>query len=178
MESIRKFADQPLTWTQPYVTCREYKLRCPDGLLAGLRWPSVWSSQAEGETVEGTWLLERSGWMKPRITAIVAKSNAEVGCLELEWGGGTAVFPSGSRYRWVRRSFWRGEWAFVDEKDDPLVTFTPQPGFFKYQLAVRILPRAIGVPELPLLTLLGCYTLILQAHDAAASSAAAVAAMG
>jgi hypothetical protein len=67
--------------------------------------------------------------MNPHVTLFPADSTLEVGVLNLGWGEGMFSGANGGRYRWVRRSFWRGEWAFTDEKDETLVSFTPQPGF-------------------------------------------------
>jgi len=174
MKSIRKFADQPLTWTQIRAMTRQYELRSGDGLVATLEWPRMFSSWARGKSVDGEWTFERDGW-PCQITVSSFGSGAEIGVLKLGWGEGTLVCANGSCYHWKRPSFWRGEWAFTDEKDQTLVQFTFEFDFFKFRAATKISPAAIVIPELPLLALLGCYTMILKADDAATASAASVA---
>lgn len=176
MKSIREVADQPLQWTQPKALKREYELRAGDDVVAFLRWEKAFGSLAAAESADGKWTFKRSGFLTPKVTVRIAGSESEVAVLRPTWRGeGTLECTNGYRYRWLNISFWRSEWAFINEAGQTLVRFKPQFAFFREGAEVKVEPGAVSIPDLSLLTLLGWYLMVLMSEDTGGAAAAAAA---
>jgi hypothetical protein len=173
MRSIREVAEHTLRWAQPGALSREYELRAGDEVLATLRWQKTFGSLALAEAADGTWTFKRSGFLRPKVTVRAPGSEAEVAVFKPSWGGeGTLRFSEGRGYQWVNTSFWRSEWAFTNEAGEPLIHFKPEVAFFKQAAEVKVEPRAVTASDLPLLTVLGWYLMLLLSEDAGAAAGA------
>jgi len=166
---------QELLWVQPAARRREHELRAGDDLVATLRFQR--GSLADAEAEGNHWTFKRQGFWQPRMTARVAGSDADLAIFRPHWaGGGTLEFADGRTVQLRSANFWQSEWVW-QEKDQPLILFKGRHGFVKAKGAVEVQPAAAGRPDVPLLSLLGWYLILLHADDAAvASSAASVAA--
>ena len=176
MRPISETGDQELLWIQPAAGRREHELRAGDDVVATLRFQrgSLASAEADGHH----WTFKRQGFWHPRVTVRVAGSDADIATFLPHWaGGGTLELNDGRTVRLGSANFWQSEWVW-QEKDQPLIRFKGRHGIVKAKGAAEILPAAAGLPEVPLLILLGWYLILLHAEDsAAASSGATVAAI-
>lgn len=170
---ICQVTEQDLLWTRPRTFKREYELRAGDELLSTLRWQKACSSLARAESVGGSWTFKRSGCFSQTVTARVSGSEADAAVFRPGWwSGGTLLFSDGRCYRWLHTSFWRSEWAFVEEGDQSLIHFKSRFAFWTQAAEVKVVPGTVTVPDLFLLIALGWYLMLLQSEDAAGAAAA------
>jgi hypothetical protein len=172
---ISEVAGQELLWVQPAARKREHELRAGDDLVATLRFQR--GSLADAEADGQHWTFKRQGFWQPRVTVRVAGSDADVAVFHPRWtGGGQLEFPDGRIIGFTSANFWQSQWVWQD-KDRPLLLFKGRHGVIKANGAVEIQPGAAALPDVPLLTLLGWYLILLHADDAAAASTAATVAV-
>jgi hypothetical protein len=176
MRTIREVVERALRWTQPSALKGEYDLHAGDEVVATLRWQKTFGSLALAETAGDTWTFKRSGFLRPKVTVRVPESETEAAVFKPGWGGeGALRFSDGRCYQWQKTSFWHSEWAFANEAGEPLVHFKPDVAFFKQAAEVKVEPGAAALADLPLLTVLGWYLMLLLSEDAAEAAAAVVA---
>ena len=172
MRAISEVAAQELVWTQPSGARREHELRAGDELVATLRFER--RSLAAAATAEGQWTFKRQGFWQPSVTVRVAGADADIAVFHPRWsGGGQLELQNGRQLRLSSANFWQTEWVWQD-KEKPLVRFKGRHGIIKARGEVEIESTESAAPELPLLTVLGWYLILLYAEDMAASSAATV----
>jgi hypothetical protein len=172
---ISETAGEELLWSQPAARRREHELRAGADLVATLRFQrgSLADAQSDGDH----WTFKRQGFWQPRVTVRAPGSDNDLAVFRPHWaGGGMLDFPDGHSIQLRSANFWQSEWVW-QEKDQPLILFKGRHGLVKARGAVEVQPAAVGRPDIPLLSLLGWYLILLHADDAAvASSAASVAA--
>ncbi len=177
MRQIAQTAGEELLWVQPAARRREHELRAGDDVVATLGFQR--GSLADAEVEGHHWTFKRQGFWQPRVTVRVAGSDADVAVFRPHWaGGGTLELADGRTADLRSANFWQSQWAW-QQKDQPLILFKGRYGIVKAKGAVEIQPGSAGLPDTPLLVLLGWYLILLHAEDsnaAAGSSAAAVAA--
>ena len=172
MRAISEVAAQELVWAQPSATTREHELRAGDELVATLRFER--RSLAAASTAEGQWTFKRQGFWQPSVTVRVADSDDDIAVFHPRWsGGGQLELENRRQLRLSSANFWQTEWVWQD-KEKPLIRFKGRHGIIKARGEVEIESTDRADPELPLLTLLGWYLILLYAEDIAASSAATV----
>jgi hypothetical protein len=171
MRTIRAAAPSTLSWQQPQAFKCEYELRAGDELLGTLRRTGAFGMPMEAEIGASRFTLKPGGFFRSRITVREAGATGEPavfgrnGFLER----GELALPDGRGYRWKMMSFWSSRWAFLDDSDRPLVSFTSRNRFLRTGCEVEIGPGALARPELPVLVLLGWYLLLrMRANSAAA----------
>lgn len=175
MRPISEMTDQELLWIQPAARRREHELRAGDEVVATLRFQR--GSLADAEAQGHHWTFKRQGFWQPRVTVRVAGSDADVAIFRPHWaGGGTLELADGRTARLASANFWQSEWIW-QEKDHPLIRFKGRHGIVKAKGAVEIQPDAATLPDVPLMTLLGWYLILLHAEDAAAASSGATVAV-
>ena len=171
MRPISETVGEELLWVQPAARRREYELRAGDDVVATLRFQrgSLADAEAEGEH----WTFKRQGFWQPRVTVRVPGSDADVAIFRAHWaGGGMLEFASGRATRLSSANFWQSEWVW-QEKAQPLILFKGRHGIVKARGAVEIQSGSAGLPDTPLLVLLGWYLILLHADDANAAAAVA-----
>ncbi len=171
MKNMRDFIGQPMNWIQTNARKRTYELRAGNDVVATLRWQKAGGSLALGESAEGKWSFERTGFFSPKFTVRPAGTESAIAVFTPDWfaGKGTLELAGGGRYRWVTTDFWRSQMAFCNEAGQPLVHYKPE---WLLQLAaakVEIAPAGAAVAELSLLPLLGWYFMLLMAEDTMAT---------
>jgi hypothetical protein len=173
MKTVREMAGRPLEWTQPNALRRRFELRAGGEVVATLRWEKTFGSSAVAESADGEWVFRYTGIFRSRISVRPAGSESEVAVLKPGWKGeGTLQGPGGRSYRWSCASFWRSEWLFANAAGEPLVRIKPGSATFRQSAEVRVEPRAVSLPDLPLLAVLGFYLIVLMSDDANAAVAA------
>jgi hypothetical protein len=173
MRALRDAAPSTLSWQQPRAMRAEYELRAGDELLAILRKSGAFGMPMEAEIGTARFTLKTEGFLHSRITVREAGATGEPAVFGRTGflGKGQLALPDGRSYRWRMTSFWGGRWAFLDDSDRPLVSFTSRNRFFRTGCDVEIAPGALARPELPLLILLGWYLLLRMREDSASSAA-------
>ena len=86
-------------------------------------------------------------------------------------GSGILEFPSGRRFQWEHKDFWRLEWTF-QEAGQELLRFKSRAGALKMKVRVDLAPSVKNLAEASLLASLGMYLLVLMRDDGAATGAA------
>jgi hypothetical protein len=171
VRSISEVADQELLWVQPLARKRDHELRAGDDVVATVRFQR--GSLADAEADRKHWSFKRQGFWHPRVTVRVPGSDADIAVFRPHWaGGGTLEFADGRSVRLASANLWQTEWAWQD-KDQPLIRFKGRHGIFKATGGVEIQPEARGLPDVPLLVLLGWYLILLHAEDSAAAASGA-----
>lgn len=153
---------------------RDHELRSGDEVLATLTWPKALGTLAEG-TIDGTkYTLKRGGFLHPYVTVRKVPFEEDVARMELTIGGhGTLQFPDGTRYSFQKLSFWGFKWGMMSESGDPLVTFG-QASALKSVGEMSIEPAGAADRHLPILVLLGGYTVILAIEENRTAATAVV----
>ena len=90
---------------------------------------------------------------------------------EGQTGSGILEFPSGRRFQWEHKDFWRLQWAF-EEAGQELLRFKSRAGSFKMKVRVDLAPLVKNLAEASLLASLGMYLLVLMRDDGTAASVA------
>jgi hypothetical protein len=173
MRAIQEAAPSNLSWQQPRALKAEYELRAGDELLATLRKSGAFGMPMEAEIGAFRFTLKTEGFVRSRITVREAGATGEPAIFGRAGflGKGQLALPDGRSYRWKMASFWGGRWAFVDDSDRPLVSFTSRNRFLRAGCDVEIAPGALARPELPILVVLGWYLLLRMQEDSAATAA-------
>jgi hypothetical protein len=148
----------------------EYELKDQDEVAATLKFKR---SFAIGESGDGGWTFKRGGFW-PRIVVVrELDSDTELAVFtENKWkGGGTLELPTGRKYLTIHH-FWQSNYEICTGDMKPLIHYK-LGGILHPSRATLIEPGAANNPELPWLTLLGWYLVVMMLRDAARASAAA-----
>jgi hypothetical protein len=171
VRAISELAGEELLWIQPAARKREHELRAGEDLVATLRFQR--GSLADAEAVGHHWTFKRQGFWRPRVTVRVPGSEVDVAVFRPHWaGGGVLEFGDGRTIQLRSANFWHSEWVW-EEKEQPLIRFKGRHGIVKAKGSVEIQSGAAGLPDSPLLILLGWYLILLHAEDSAAASTVA-----
>lgn len=177
MGMLQQYAGQELIWGSSHTAKRTYELRAGDQILATLTQPSAWHERRTGTSDEGKFSFARTGFFKQRTVITDTATNAEVASMPtVTWGGTTTLtLTDGRVYHWHQTSFWASKWGWLDDTQQPMMSFKPL-GVFRARCAVIIEPAAAADPHLGLLAQLGWFQILLAQAAIAASSAASSAA--
>jgi hypothetical protein len=150
----------------------EYELRAGDELLATLRKSGAFGTKMDAEIGTARFTLKMEGFLRSRITVREAGATGEPAVFLRNglFGRGELALSDGRSYRWKTTSFWGGHWAFVDDSDRSLVSFTSRNRFLRAGCEVEIAPGAFARPELPVLILLGWYLLLRRREDSSSAA--------
>jgi hypothetical protein len=159
--SLSEAVGRPLKWSKPNPQRKEFELRDAEMSFATLNWPGS-GGQAVGETREGRWRLTRAGAKSPLDVKgalqprIVVQPDGGGDAYEVAPGFAESVTFGGSSYRWQLNADSRvARWA--DDAGNVLLTIRYSPGAADAEVVLE--PDASAVADLPLLVLLGWYTL-------------------
>lgn len=144
-----------------------YELHAGEDVVANLRFRSSLGSLATGESGDGCWSFKRVGFFQTRVTVRRSGEENDIAIFRNNtWhGGGTLELSNGKTYP-VTTNFWQTKLEFQNEAGDPFLRFH-QGGLLHLSAAVEILPGASGLPELPLLVMLGWYWIVMMNMEAA-----------
>ena len=165
MQSIRKIAPATLYWVQLRAIRHEFELRSGDELCGMLHWEKAFGSLASATSDDGQWTFKRVGFLNPRVTIRQPGSDMDIAIFKPGWtGSGVLEFPSGRRFQWEHKDFWRLDWTF-QESGQELLRFKSKAGSLKMNVRVDLAPSVKTLPEASLLALLGMYLLVLTRDD-------------
>ena len=164
MNSMSESGVRNLTWRQTGKL--ESQLVAGEEVLATLRWAKAWGTLATGESTEGTWTFKRGGLLAPKIIVQTPGSGGSSASMTPRWKGDSAIsLPGGQRFRLAPKGFWRSEWVLTDDERKPVMTIKPSFAWGKVEASVEVETGAIAIRELPLLTILCWYAILLVSYD-------------
>ena len=167
MIKIIELVDQEIEWVQPRALKMQYELRANNELVATLRFRSSLGSFATGESADGCWTLKRVGFWQTRVTVRLCGGNSDIASFRNNtWsGGGTLVLSDGRMFP-ATTNLWQTKLEFQNESNNALVQFR-SGGVLHQSAKVEIQPSAVGIPELPLIMMLGWYLIVMMSADSA-----------
>lgn len=150
-----------LAWQQSDGTRRDSELRHGDETYALLRWHSAFKAHASGETADGTWKFKLEGFLfKQWVTIHPAGGDEIIAVFQaLPSLNGVLEFAHGPSYYWDS-NFWLTKWIWTDADGSELMRVHRNLSL-KAEGTVEIEPQWAETPEIPLLTVLGWYLIIL-----------------
>lgn len=171
VKKIAGLIGRELKWVQPRAWKMEYELRAGNELIATLRFRSSFGSFATAESADGCWTFKRVGFWQTKATIRGCGSDTDIGVFKNNtWsGGGTLELHDGRKFL-ATTNLWKINLEFKSESGDTLVSFK-SGGFIHLSAAVEIQPDAAGMPELPLIVMLGWYLTVMMYMDTAATAA-------
>ena len=169
MKKITDVADHELIWAQPSFAKTKYELRAGDEVVATIQFQraTLARADAEGEA----WTFKREGFWRQRVTVRREGSDDNIAIFRpYAFGGGELLASSGSTFELSSAHFFHPEWTWK-QGERPLMQFKGGPRMSGRSGVVALLPEALHLPELPLLTVLGWYLILLIAKDVAVVAA-------
>ncbi|MGA7616235.1 MAG: hypothetical protein WBX15_13755 [Thermoanaerobaculia bacterium] len=151
-----------LDWIPSSALRRDSVLRHADDVYAELQWKRSFGAIAEAETFEAKWSLKLEGFLfrqwvtirKPGESMPVAMFQASPSF------NGTLEFPDGHRYHWDS-NFWLTRWIWSDTRGMELIRMQRHLSLRTEGCVEVVSDESIGNPDLPLLTVLGWYLIVL-----------------
>jgi hypothetical protein len=176
VKRIAELLGQPLSWTQPSGFDMDYELRAGGEIAATLSFRSRFGTFATASSGDGIWTFKRVGFWSTRVTVRGPDDAAELGNFKNNtWrNGGTLTLP-GDRQLRATTNFWKTNLEFQDESGTSLIRFKSR-GIVRMAADVELDPRAIDIPEMRWILMLGCYLCVMMRMDAAGDAAGAAAA--
>lgn len=168
MKAIQEAVSRPIVWSGRW----EYELRAGSDVIGTLRIKEKSCVRAVAETSEGRWEFRRVWWPRAKVRVLPVNSGFDIGVLRHRWleKRSCLEFPYGQVFFWVPVNLWETECVFTTRYGDPLLSFKRQsspfitlmsgPGRSRGNMTIEV--QAFGIPELPLLTMLGCYLMVIE----------------
>ena len=177
MKPISETGSATLRWSQ---TGRlDSQLLAGDDLVASLTWARDWSTQAKGESSEGSWSFRRVGLLHPKVVARTGASGADAATANLSWGGAVTIETSvADEFRLRPASLWRPEWTLADSKGSRLLSLRLNPSWKADGATVTLEHFSRSVNNLSLLNVLSWYLVLLVTYDYDGGAIAASVAAG
>ncbi len=163
--SLDRFGNREIAWSGPDPAGRLYFLRAGQEEIGSLRFEDESGTLAVGALEGGEWIFERSGALHPRVQIRSGGSEQSVAELNLRWtGSGVVSFVSGARYCWQTAGLLSSKWCLRRLREDRLICFVHEGGLSSK--GARVIPCAdcAGLPEFPVLVLLGWYLRVLMTN--------------
>jgi hypothetical protein len=168
MKTFREANGQAIEWSGKW----EYELRSGEDVIGKIHVKAKSGTHAVAESEDGRWIFEKRWLPSEKVTLRLEDSETEVAVFrtKLTEEKGSLEFSDGHVFFWVPANFWRTKCVFTNEVGEPLVHFkrnaNPLTAFVlsRGESAGRVVIEQAGFSmlELPLLTLLGCYLMILE----------------
>ena len=170
MRRIAEFVGLEFKWSQPKALRLEYELRAGDELVAVLRFPSSFNSDARAESADGCWTFERVGFWRNKTVVRPCGSQAAIAVFKnSRWGSGGTLELAGGRQFPASTNFWHTELEIRNDTGDLLLRVRSS-GLVRLSATVEIHPEVAGQTGLPWLVMLGCYLLVMMKKEAAAAA--------
>lgn len=130
-------------------------------MLGSLQWQSAFQAAAFGQTLEGRWRFKLQGIVFKQWVRIEPPEGSEERAVfqARPSFSGTLEYGDGRAFHWDS-NFWLTSWIWSDEEGIELMR-VERTLSLRAEGFVRIDPPALERPEIPLLTLLGWYLIML-----------------
>ncbi len=172
MRKITALVDHELTWTQPNAFKSEYELRFGDELVGTVRLPKFLSSKAVAESGDGSWTFERVGFWRAKTIIRASGSDSDLAVYSHNaWKGGGTLELAAGRKLIVKTNVWRSTLDVQTAIGEPLIHIKNR-GVFRLSASVQMYRKALQIPELPWIVLLGLYLIVMTRRDAAKHASA------
>jgi hypothetical protein len=168
MMKLTELIGHKLKWVQPHAMRMEYELREGDKIAATLNFRSSFGSFATASSTDGTWTFKRVGFFQTKVTIRESGKNNDLAIFRNNaWSGGGALeFPDGRKYL-ADTNFWSTRYEFRNEMDEALITCRNIGGLMHLSSEVEIHPLARNLADMPWMTMLGWYLMIMMHMDSA-----------
>ena len=114
MRRISALVDHETTWQQLPGFKSEYELRFGDDLVATMKFPKMLGSSAVFQCEEGSWAIERVGFLGSKTVVRAGTSNVEIATYTgRAWKGGGIVELSEGRKLELRTNIWKSTFEWV-----------------------------------------------------------------
>ncbi len=162
LSTLKDLTYKDLRWVESHGPEWKYILRADDVDAGSLTFDPESESRAVGEICGQRWTFTRQEDSPPCYIQVHAAGQDEpVATLTPRWGGsGSVHFRSGARYCWNTVHFWSARWCFRREDGHASACVTGDPPA-REGSAVKICADAAGLPETPVLVLLGWFVEVL-----------------
>jgi len=150
----------PLIWVQPSLLSRYWELRDADDLVATLEWKSAYQASAIGITESGRWSFKLEGFFRSWVTVRRLDREEPPSVFRaLPSFNGKLELPDDRRLSWDS-NFWLTKWIWSATDGLELMRMSRNLSL-RTEGSVEWDARMARIPELPVLTLLGWYLIIL-----------------
>lgn len=169
MKGIFDHIDEELQIVQPSALRWRFEIRTGDSIVASLSFHRFLGSRARVESENGCWTFRRTGFLPKRISIHVTGQEMEIaGYVENMWTkGGTLRLLDGREFG-VRANFWLTRFEILSADGSLIVRYSRVRGLLHRSAAVRILPEAGALEELPWLVPLGWYIAVIALRNRSA----------
>ncbi len=150
----------------------EYALHLGEDVFGKLRVTERNGTSALAESAEGRWMFEKKWFPTDKVLLRLPNSDSEFAIFRNKVIEKRAAleFRDGHIYYWLTTNFWRNKYLFMDAFGQELIYFSrlsnPMAALALPKALsrgrVKIEYRALWMPEIDLLALLGCYLMVLE----------------
>jgi len=167
MHNLRSMSGRQLHWVRLSPFKRTYELRSGETPVAEIKFEKPIGWTATATTGEGTWIFERSGFLRSRI-AIRDAATTEIANIPEHRGRRRQqiLLANGSSYA-IRRNFLGTQFALETASGEGLA-FINRIGIFRQTWQTEIRYRAKSITGMPwLVMLVWYYILVLRSRSRA-----------
>lgn len=159
MKPIR-LAQAPLVWVQPSLLARKWELRDSDDVVARLEWESAYQASAVATTESGTWSFKLAGFFRSWVTIRRLDAEEPVAMFRaLPSFNGKLELPDDRVLSWDS-NFWLTKWIWSASDGLEIMRMSRNLSL-RTEGTTDWDPRVTNIVELPMLTLLGWYLIVL-----------------
>lgn len=168
MKAIKDYAGKSLDWIQTARLKNSFELRDGTEPVGTLEWTEGLSAEAKAQSADGSWVVQRHDFLRPRVTVRAPGSTDDAAVFEPTWtGSGDVALKGGQRLRFVPANLWRNEWRLTTPDGKALLKMRPDTGLMRSSAKLEIDAGAAEAAELPLLVFLSWSILVLMENDLA-----------
>lgn len=174
MKSISDISSHEIAWVQPDWRKRDFEIRAGEDTVGTLDWKADIESLAIAKSADGVWSFKHGGFMRPWVTVRAEGKDWDVARFHLSnWNGsGFLTLGDGWKIRWGLTNMWGTEWRWDCADGTPLISIKTEPPWEENGGFIKIYPLAETATDISLLTLLGCYLIVLRWDDMSAEALA------
>jgi hypothetical protein len=150
----------------------EYALHSGQGVFGKLQLTEKDGTRALAESADGRWMFEKKWFPTNKVLLRLPNSDSEFAVFKTKVfeKRSSLEFRDGHVFYWMTTNFWHNKYRFIDTYNQELICFSRHSNpFAAIAMAkalsrgrVKIENRALGIPEIGLLVLLGCYLMVLE----------------
>lgn len=169
-DSLSEFSEK-FSWYKKFEDKRIYELSAEKKVIASLIWTKNYGTLAEACSAEGKWTFKRTGFFKPIVTVRKLNDDVNYGSLKFSWTNESELLlANGKKYFWKNLNLWRGEWGFVDEKNNIVLQTVPNYNKRGADGFVYFNYKSIPKEDLYLLILLSWYIIVSYSEEETVSA--------
>jgi hypothetical protein len=168
MKSFLEANAQAVEWTGRW----EYQLHSGQDIIGRLYLEKSQGTRALAESANGRWLFLKKWFPVPKVTLRLVDSDVDLAVLASKWREkmDSLEFSHGLKYYWLPVNKWGTECVFADAYGQLLIHFKRDSNpFIAFALPkghstgrAKIDRSRVGMPDIPLLTLLGCFLMVSE----------------